>query len=103
MVALGNGAGNWKVQAPVAVPDIPGPVALGDLDGDGHLDAAVALSGWGAAVLLGDGRGGLGAPTRYGPYRPTFDLGIADFTGDGKPDLMLHAEGTVVVLPNGYP
>jgi len=103
VVALGKGDGSWKVQAPVAVPDIPGPVALGDLDGDGRLDAAVALSGWGAAVLLGDGHGGLGAPTRYGPYRPTFDLGIADFTGDGKPDLMLHAEGTVVVLPNLYP
>ncbi|MEM7310918.1 MAG: VCBS repeat-containing protein [Planctomycetota bacterium] len=62
--------------------------ALADLNLDGALDQATALTSGGAvAVQLGDGTGGFGAPTHL-----TFTDGLvavvaADWNNDGAPDL----------------
>jgi hypothetical protein len=75
-------------------------VALGDLDGDGTVDAVTSHDdGSLATALLGDGRGGF----RAAPGSP-FDVGrrpwkavLRDLDGDGRQDLVLGAGGAVVV------
>jgi len=65
----------------------PWMLVTGDLDGDGHEDVATVngLSNT-AAVLRGDGRGGLGAPAVHpiDPFGLASDLG--DLDGDGDLD-----------------
>lgn len=69
-------------------------VAVGDLNGDGRPDIAVACSGLpgdpgSVAVLLQDSTGAFQAPVRYaGQWGPS-SVAIADIDGDGLPDLVL--------------
>jgi hypothetical protein len=101
-VLLGDGRAGFKPapRTPIAVTRRPYHVALGDLDGDGTVDAVTSHDdGSLATALLGDGRGGF----RAAPGSP-FDVGrrpwkavLRDLDGDGRPDLVLGAEGAVVV------
>jgi hypothetical protein len=77
------------------VPDIPGEIALGDVNGDGNLDLAfVSHDSYNVILLLGDGKGGLAlAPNspivmKQGQHPHTHGLGIADLNNDGKLDLV---------------
>jgi hypothetical protein len=68
-----------------------GPVAA-DFDGDGVTDLVLAARGNGACVLTGSRTDGLSAARTIAvklDYAPHFDtrFGVADFDGDGKPDL----------------
>lgn len=81
----------------------PAPVALVDLNLDGHLDLVVGMEGNGeASVLLGDGRGGFrlapGSPFPAGPMPTDFALG--DFDQDGRTDLAVanHETSFATVL-----
>jgi hypothetical protein len=84
--------------------------ALGDLDGDGHLDLAHGprrKSGNLPVIFRGDGAGGFSrwAGARY-PALP-YDYGavaIADFNRDGKNDLALaaHLRGLTVLTGDGH-
>jgi Bacterial Ig-like domain (group 3)/FG-GAP-like repeat/FG-GAP repeat len=89
-VLLGNGSGGFApaLGSPIAVGTQPLAVAVGDFNGDGIADLAVA--NYGAAtvsILLGGGRGGftLGSAPAVGttPYA----LAVGDFNGDGIADL----------------
>jgi hypothetical protein len=74
------------------------PVAarMTDLDGDGDLDAVVAQgnASSGFAVLLNLGEGYFASPVHYytGSYAAS-DLVVDDFTGDGKPDVVVSNTG----------
>ena len=68
----------------------PGAVAVGDFNGDGVPDLAVANTGGPGntvSILLGTGTGGFapGATVSVGDRART--IAVGDFNGDGKPDL----------------
>jgi hypothetical protein len=76
-------------------------VATGDLNGDGHLDLAVAVTNRNAiSVLLGNGDGTF----QPGVYQPTgtvpLSVAIGDLNGDGHSDLAVanHVGGNISVL-----
>jgi hypothetical protein len=63
-------------------------VAIGDLNGDGRIDLAVAnhVSNT-ASVLPGNGDGTFGCKTDYGAGAGPSSVAIGDLNGDGRPDL----------------
>ena len=86
-ILLGHGNGDFT--EPPTSPELagisPGDLAVGDFNGDGHLDLAVS-SYDGLTILLGDGTGDFTeAPT--GLARFGGELAVGDFNGDGHLDL----------------
>ena len=70
-------------------------VAIGDLNGDGKLDLAVANeNNANVSVLLGNGTGGFGAAVNYGVGTFPQFLAIGDLNGDGTPDLSVANAGS---------
>ena len=113
-ILLGNGAGGFTAAPPVAAGTGPTPVVARDLNGDGHLDLAVGNIGTfrdaGAdtvSILLGNGdgtfRAAASSPLTVGD-KP-FSLTVADFDGDGRPDLAVanYGSNNVSVLLNTTP
>jgi hypothetical protein len=94
--------------SPLSVPGATGGIAIGDLNGDGKADAAVAdPAGGKLIVLLGDGRGALGAApgasVATGGTRP-FAVALADLNGDAKPDAVVandRSHSVAVLLGDG--
>jgi hypothetical protein len=95
---LQGSAGGMFVGSQYPVGDSVGPIVLGDLDGDGHLD--VAMSGIsGIHVLMNDGLGAYGpAKTYLAPVAGSLALG--DVNGDTHLDLALSAQDGISMLLN---
>jgi hypothetical protein len=108
-VLLGTGLGGFAVASggPFTVGTNPSALVVADFNGDGFDDLALANSGSGnVTVLLGNGTGGftvpLGSPFTVGTTPSA--LVVADFNGDGKPDLAVANVGSsnvTVLLGNG--
>ena len=75
----------------------PAQVAVGDMDGDGHLDIlvtsgsnSVATATWQVNVLRNQGDGTFATPVSYSLSGTNFPyLAVADLNGDGKPDIAI--------------
>jgi uncharacterized repeat protein (TIGR01451 family) len=93
-------------QTDIAVGNLPGSIAVGDFNGDGKLDLAVANAGSdNLTILLGNGDGNFTATgsspgTGNGPQ----SIGVGDFNGDGKLDLAVanyQSSNVTVLLGSG--
>ncbi len=85
----------------------PESVAIGDLNGDGEADLAVANHDDNTvSVLLNEGSGRFGTAVTYGVGSGPQSVAIGDLNGDGKADLAVATQGsyrnpgTVSVLLN---
>lgn len=106
---LGNGRGGFSPGPAATFPAGQGryTFSFGDLDGDGHLDAAIAsgsneFAELGRAVLLrGDGKGAFKSVSETSvPPAPRY-VTLGDVNGDGRPDLVLtHGSHQLSVLLN---
>src|SRR3989454_8512227 len=76
----------------------PVSVAIGDLNGDGKPDLAVAnINSATVSVLLGNGAGGFGAKTDFTTGANPQFVAIQDVTLDGKPDLVVANDSSTTV------
>ncbi|HSV12730.1 MAG TPA: FG-GAP-like repeat-containing protein [Tepidisphaeraceae bacterium] len=98
MLYLGGGA--FQALAPFTVA--AGATADGllvDVDKDNKLDLVVA-AGNGAAVFRGKGDGSFLAETTLGTLGAASNtIGVADFNGDGKPDIVVGTNGGAGAIP----
>jgi hypothetical protein len=81
-------------------------VAVGDFDGDGKPDLAVANFGSNnVSVLLGNGDGSFQAAQNFGVGSSPYSVAVGDFNGDGVQDLAVANSGSnnVSVLINNTP
>jgi hypothetical protein len=66
--------------------DSPCGIAVADLDGDGNQD--IVTAGIYTDILFGRGDGTFEEPVRYESGHYDVDVVVADFTGDGRPDVV---------------
>ncbi len=96
-ILLGQGDGQFRAapNSPMLLPDHPGEMAVGDINGDGILDMAISSHDtYMVMILFGDGKGSfVFAPTspavmKEGSEPHTHGLRLGDLNGDGKLDLV---------------
>jgi uncharacterized protein (TIGR03437 family) len=98
-VLLGKGDGTFQKSMDFVLDNIPFPVALVDLNGDGFLDVVVGSTSFPTnsgytqpmlEVLLGNGDGTFQKPTSFSLKGFPVALAIADFNGDGNMDVAVE-------------
>ncbi|MGH8395367.1 MAG: FG-GAP repeat domain-containing protein, partial [Pseudomonas sp.] len=105
-VLLGNGDGTFQAARYFTGGSFPLSVAVGDFNGDGLADLAVANNGSGnVSVLLGNGDGTFQATRNFGAGSGPRSVAVGDFNGDGAQDLAVTNSGSnnVSVLINNTP
>lgn len=104
-VLLGDGARHFTPApgSPFACGKGPNDIAVADMNGDGNPDLVIANTGTPyLTILLGNGKGGF-APSPHSPfatqsYPHVHGVAAADFTGDGKPDVVTDSWGHDEIL-----
>ncbi len=106
-IFLGNGDGTFQSAINTQTSATPVALAVGDFDGDGKLDLAVAENNVGTAqveILLGNGDGTFRSGPIYTIGPLISSITTADFRNSGKLDLVVAASeglGVYVLLGNG--
>lgn len=102
------GKGNGTASLPIIIPlqgQSPSSVVAADLRKRGILDLIVAEPDTGTVeVLLGNGDGTFGTGSLYGTPAPPLTVAVADFDGDGNPDVLVgmfeaRTIGSLAILP----
>lgn len=89
-VLLNKGDGTFQAAVNYTVGKLPTAVAIGDFNGLGRRDVAVALSGEDAVALLyNTGKGELQEPLKIPTVPAPGSLAVADFNGDERDDLLI--------------
>jgi len=87
-VLLGKGDGTFQAPVVYTVAANPQAIAIGDFNGDGYFDLAIAnYDGNNVSILLGRGDGTFGAATTAATNRGPRSIVASDFNGDGMLDL----------------
>ncbi|WP_367155496.1 FG-GAP repeat domain-containing protein [Methylomonas sp. HYX-M1] len=92
-IYFGKGDGSFDASTAVPTGIRPQRIQAGDFNRDGHIDLVTAnlgdpFAGVGdVSLLLGDGSGGFAAPQSVSIGKLPFDVAVADFNRDDKPDL----------------
>jgi Thrombospondin type 3 repeat/FG-GAP-like repeat len=117
-VCLGDGAGSFEATSSYRIGAYVGPSAVGDFDGDGHLDLATSNSVEKLFVLSGDRTGAFGAGTwdaAAGGFSHWGAVGVsagiattnvrwaADTDGDGDDDLVAQDGGYTAIYRQTTP
>jgi hypothetical protein len=101
-VLLGNGDGTFAPRITTFTGATGGAqVAVGDFNGDGHLDLVTCnQQDQSLTVLLGNGDGTFGSRTDIADGNSPARVAVGDFNGDGRLDIVNtnHADNTVSVL-----
>src|SRR6266480_442149 len=105
-ILVGNGDGTFQAPVTYAVPIAP-YLVLGDFNGDGKPDVAIAggLNGGVVSILINKGDGTFKSPVNYSVAGNVQGLAAGDLNADGKVDLVVPSGGTSatisVLLGNG--
>ncbi len=99
-VLLGLGDGGFGPQTLQFVGTGPASVAVGNFNGDDHIDLAAANYGNNGvgnsiSVLLGLGDGSFGPQTTFAVGTGPFSVAVGDFNADGIPDLAVANDSTI--------
>ena len=110
-ILLGTGTGSFGAKTDFDTGSGASSVAVGDFNGDGNLDLAVAggdPSGFysdteskSVSILLGTGTGSFGAKTDFGTGGNPASVAVGDFNGDGNLDLAVANLGSIFVNDPG--
>jgi len=108
-ILLGDGTGRFPAANAYVAGDTPTNVFAMDLDGDGNLDVVLATGHPDLLVpdeppilvLFGRGDGTLAGPPAYPAGGTVNAVAIADFNGDGKPDIAAASGQLNILISNG--
>jgi FG-GAP-like repeat len=103
-VMLGHGDGTFAAAVTYTIGKMATSVAIGDLNGDGKPDLAVADYAPGAgdvAVLLGNGDGTFQTAVKYPAVNGADSVVMGDFNGDGNLDLAVSSNSAGANGPGG--
>lgn len=106
-ILLGKGDGTFQAAVNYPAGQSPNSIAVGDFNGDGKLDLAVANQGialqaidGSVSILLGKGDGTFQAAVDYTAGKIPSSIAVGDFNGDGKPDLaVVNAANSQTATP----
>ncbi len=102
-MATGSGSGNFSGLTPLALAGGAAAVAVGDFNGDGIPDLAVATN-FDVSILLGDASGSFSGPRVFAAGKLPRSVAVGDFNGDTLLDLAVAnflSDNVSILLGNG--
>jgi FG-GAP-like repeat len=103
-ILAGNGDGTFRPPTLTPIPGLANGLVIGDFNGDGWPDVALAGTGAVVYILLNDGTGSLVSAGTYPISGSGYKLTAVDINNDGKLDLCVAMTSTsrvAILLGNG--